>query len=126
MTTSVGVPRETREDERRVALTPPIVPVLAKAGLSILIETEAGRRAGFPDHAYRDRGAEVVPRRQDVFERSDIVLQVRTTGANPVTDAADVDRLRRDQVVIGLANPLDAPEIAATMAARGPPCSPWT
>ena len=78
---SVGVPRETFPGERRVALTPLAVPALTKAGLRIIVETQAGAEAGFLDGAYREKGAEVGSR-ADAFG-ADIVLQVRTFPANP-------------------------------------------
>jgi len=113
---SVGVPRETFPGERRVALTPPAVPALTKAGLRIIVETQAGAEAGFLDEAYREKGAEVGSR-ADAFG-ADIVLQVRTFPANPEAGRPDLDLLRPDQLVIGLANPLAAPEAVAELARR--------
>ena len=115
----VGIAKETREDERRVALTPAVVPALVKAGLAVLVEAGAGTEAGFPDTAYRDRGAEVVAGRTEVFERADLLVQVRTLGVNPVAGRADLDLLRPGQVVVGLASPLDSVEAAQELAARG-------
>jgi len=113
---SVGVPRETFPGERRVALTPLAVPALTKAGLRIIVETQAGAEAGFLDEAYREKGAEVGSR-ADAFG-ADIVLQVRTFPANPEAGRSDLDLLRPDQIVIGLANPLAAPEAVAELARR--------
>ena len=49
----VGVPKETYPGERRVALTPTVVPLLAKAGLEVVLEAGAGERAGYPDAQYQ-------------------------------------------------------------------------
>ncbi len=103
----VGVPRETYPGETRVALVPTVIPVLTKAGMDVTVETDAGTRAGFPDEAYREHGATVASR-IDVFD-SDIVVQVRTCGANPDAGRDDVDRLHPDQVIVGLADPLVCP-----------------
>ena len=91
----VGIPRETAPGETRVALTPPAVPVLAKAGLRVLVESHAGLAAGFPDAAYVDKGASIAGFRDEVFA-ADIVLGVRplANGEAP----ADLSRLRPDQV----------------------------
>ncbi len=113
---SVGVPRETFPGERRVALTPPALAALTKGGLRIIVESGAGVEAGFGDDAYRDKGAEIGSR-ADAFG-ADIVLQVRTYPANPDAGAADLDLLRPDQLVIGLANPLANPEAVAEVAKR--------
>src|SRR5437899_11535291 len=119
---SVGVPRETFPGERRVALTPPAVPALTKAGLRIIVETQAGAEAGFLDEAYREKGTEVGSR-ADAFG-ADIVLQVRTFPANPEAGRPDLHLLRPDQLVIGLANPLAAPEPVAELARPQVPRSP--
>jgi NAD(P) transhydrogenase subunit alpha len=113
---SVGVPKETFPGERRVALTPLAIPALTKAGLRIVVERGAGAEAGFFDEAYGEKGA-ATGSRAEAFG-ADIVLQVRTFPANPEAGRADLDLLRPDQLVIGLANPLAAPEAVAEIARR--------
>src|SRR2546423_9938590 len=113
---SVGVPRETFPGERRVALTPNALPALTKVGLRIIVESGAGAEAGFFDEAYQHHGAEIGSR-ADAFG-ADIVLQVRTYPANPHAGKADLDLLRPDQLVIGLANPLANPEAVAELGRR--------
>src|SRR5438270_2407914 len=111
---SVGVPRETFPGERRVALTPNALPALRKVGLRIIVESGAGAEAGFLDEAYTHHGAEIGSW-ADAFG-ADVVLQVRTYPANPDAGSADLDLLRPDQVVTGLANPLANPEGVAELA----------
>jgi NAD(P) transhydrogenase subunit alpha len=113
---SVGVPRETFPGERRVALTPPAIPALTKAGLRIIVESGAGEGAGFPDDAYTEKGVEIGSR-TDAFG-ADIVFQVRTFPANPEAGKADLALLRPDQILVGLANPLANPEGVAETAGR--------
>src|SRR6266550_6583685 len=113
---SVGVPRETFPGERRVALTPNALPALTKVGVRIIVESGAGTEAGFFDEAYQHHGAEIGSR-ADAFG-ADIVLQVRTYPANPDAGKPDLDLLRPDQLVIGLANPLANPEAVAELARR--------
>jgi NAD(P) transhydrogenase subunit alpha len=115
---SVGVPRETYPGERRVALVPGSVSALVKAGLEVLVEAGAGAEAGFADEAYTERGASVVGARREALG-ADVVLQVRTMGANPEAGREDLDLLREGQVVIGMAAPLSAPEPAREYAERG-------
>jgi NAD(P) transhydrogenase subunit alpha len=113
-----GVPKETYPDERRVALVPAVLPSLTKAGIEVVIEAGAGEAAGFPDSQYREKGATVVGR-DEVFARADVILQVRTLGANPEAGRADLERLRKRQAVIGLAEPLTALDELKALAARG-------
>jgi NAD(P) transhydrogenase subunit alpha len=119
MNLKVGVPKETFPGEHRVALVPPLVPVFTKGGFSVLIEAEAGTAAGFPDAAYQERGARIVAERTKIFDSADVILQVRSFGANPEAGRADLGLLHRDQVIIGFANPLGAPESTKKLAERG-------
>lgn len=103
----VGVPRETFPGETRVALVPAVLPQLAKAGIDVIVESRAGDAAGFPDEQYAKHGAEL-GNREAVF-KADIVVQVRTCGANPELGRDDIHRFRPGQVIIGMADPLVCP-----------------
>lgn len=113
----VGVPRETLPGEKRVALVPASIPSLTKARLEVLVESGAGEAAGYPDAQYADKGARIVTR-NEAFA-ADIVLQVRTSGANPSTGQDDLARVRPGQTLIGFADPLGEPQIIAQWAAQG-------
>jgi len=106
----VGVPKETFPGERRVALVPGVLPSLGKSGIRILLESGAGTPAGYPDSAYGEKGAKIAASRAELFGGADVILQVHAFGANPVASRADNDLFRAGQVVIGLCNPLGAPE----------------
>ena len=114
----VGVPKETFPGERRVALVPTALRPLIKAGLEVIVETGAGADAGYPDSAYADKGAKIASSRDEVFG-ADIVVQVRGYGANPEEGKADVERLRRGQIVIGTFEPLTSIPAAKEVAAKG-------
>lgn len=115
----VGVPKETSPGERRVAIVPSIVPILVKGGMTVHVESGAGVQAGHSDAEYRDQGATVVATRAELFKAADIVTQVRTLGANLDAGKADLELLRKDQIVIGFADPLGEPNAAAEIGARG-------
>ena len=118
MALTVGVPRETFPGERRVALTPRSSEALGKLGANVLIEESAGLQAGFPDEQYVAKGARSATR-AEVFQQSDIIVQVRTLGANPSQGRADLASLRDGQIVIGMGEPLTAVEEAAELARAG-------
>ena len=115
----LGVAKETFPGERRVGLTPRVVASLQRKGVEILLEKDAGRRAGFPDDAYREKGVEILSTREELFDSSDALIQVRTAGANPEKGKEDLQWLHLDQIVIGLAEALSQPEAVAEMAERG-------
>jgi NAD(P) transhydrogenase subunit alpha len=114
---TVGVPRETFPGEHRVALTPPVIPALAQAGIDVLVECGAGNAAGFPDEAYEAKGAKVVRYRNEVFA-VDVILRVRPLLPNLDAARPDLDRLRPGQVVIGVCDPLSYPEAVEAFASR--------
>jgi proton-translocating NAD(P)+ transhydrogenase subunit alpha len=113
----VGVPTETFPGERRVALVPAHLPGLRKAGLEVVIEAGAGAAAGFPDGEYVEQGARLGSR-YEAFA-AEIVVQVRSLGANLLAGRTDLELLRSDQVVVGLTDPLAEPQAAREVAARG-------
>lgn len=115
----IAVLKETFPGERRVSLVPANVPGIVKAGGEVFVESGAGESAGFLDAAYAEKGAEVVGDRSALFD-ADMLLQVRTVGANPVMGAEhDLPHLRSGQYVIGMADPLGNPAIAQRFAATG-------
>jgi NAD(P) transhydrogenase subunit alpha len=113
-----GITKESLSGERRVAVVPGSVPTLKKLGLEVLVERGAGSEAGFPDAEYEKQGATVASR-QDLAGKADLLLQVRTPGANPEHGRAEADMLRQGQVLVGLADPLGTPDAAAVLAAQG-------
>ena len=115
----VGVPKETFPGERRVALIPAMLPVLERAGIEVLVETGAGVAAGFPDDAFTEKGAKLASSRKELFEKAQVIAQVRALGANPEAGRADLDLLRKDQVVVGICEPLSEPQAARDLAKRG-------
>jgi NAD(P) transhydrogenase subunit alpha len=114
---TLGVARETFPGERRVALTPRACEALKKIGMAVLVEENAGAAAGFADRQYLDRGSTMAAR-AEVFATADVIVQVRTLGANPDAGRADLPLMRAGQLVIGFGEPLTAPESCAALAAR--------
>ena len=73
----IGVPREIKEQEYRVALLPSAAYQLAKRGHTIMVERGAGMGAGFPDLEYQHAGAKFVDSHAAVFEQVDLVVKVK-------------------------------------------------
>jgi NAD(P) transhydrogenase subunit alpha len=113
----IGVLKETFPGERRVALVPGHVAALVKAGIEVMVERGAGLAAGHPDDKYSQSQARVAAR-HDVFA-ADVILAVRTLGANLVAGEADLPQFRPGQVLIGLADPLGEPAAANAIATTG-------
>jgi NAD(P) transhydrogenase subunit alpha len=114
----VAVLRETYPGERRVALVPAVLPALAKIGWQTVVESGAGAAAGFTDDAYREKGAEATDRAAAI-QAADVIVQVRSLGANADAGRADLDLFRRGQTVIGQCDPLGNPHAVKELADRG-------
>jgi H+-translocating NAD(P) transhydrogenase subunit alpha len=115
----VGVPKESYPGERRVALVPLVIPNLAKAGLEVIVEAGAGEPAGYPDAAYTEKGAKIVPDRAAVFGSADIVVQVLCYGSNDVSGKADLPLMRKGQSLIGFLRPFGSQEVVQQIAQAG-------
>jgi alanine dehydrogenase len=89
----VGVPREIKDNEYRVAITPPGVHELVRAGHQVLVEHEAGVGSSIPDAEYVAAGAKILGHAADVWEEADLVLKVK----EPVEE--EYGALRGDQVL---------------------------
>lgn len=113
-----GVVTESAPGERRVALVPSALTVFAKTGIQILMEPGAGLAAGFPDAEYAEKGVRIAKDRAAVFAESQVVLQVRSLGANPETGSSDLRLMRPGQVIIGFGEPLTAGDAAKALAER--------
>jgi NAD(P) transhydrogenase subunit alpha len=92
---------------------------LAKANLEILIEAGAGAGAGHADAEYAGKGARITGSRDELFERAEIVLQVRSYGSNQDAGKADLSRLRQGQIAIGMADPLGSPHTVDEISKTG-------
>ena len=73
----VGVPREIKDNEYRVAVTPAGVRELTLAGHEVLVEEGAGEGSSIPDEAYLKYGAEMAPDARSVFDSADLILKVK-------------------------------------------------
>jgi NAD(P) transhydrogenase subunit alpha len=115
----IGVPKETYPGERRVALVPMVIPALTKAGFEVIVETDAGIQAGYPDSQYTEKGAQIVATRSTLFEKADIILQVLAYGSNDITGKNDLPLLRRNQILIGFLRPFGSREVIQEIAGSG-------
>ncbi len=89
----IGVPREIKTNENRVALVPGGAHALVSAGHTVLIEKDAGEGSGFEDAAYQAVGGEIVDSVADVWKRAEMIMKVK----EPI--ASEYAHMRRDQVI---------------------------
>ena len=73
---NVVIPKETSDNETRVAATPGSIKELVKAGLSVMVETQAGIKSHISDTDYKNVGASIIESKEELLSKADIVLKV--------------------------------------------------
>ena len=104
----IGVPKETAEGERRVALIPDVVKSLADKEIDVVVESGAGEESGHPDASYTEAGAEI----GDPWD-ADVVVHV----AVPTTD--EIGKVGKGKILIGHLAPLTSAETNKALASAG-------
>jgi H+-translocating NAD(P) transhydrogenase subunit alpha len=106
----VGVPRETRETETRVALTPDVVRQLSRKPFEILVERDAGYRASFTNEAFEAAGARIVESTDALYTEAEVILKIQRP-----TDE-EIGYLRDGQTLIAMLQPLTNQETVVKLA----------
>ena len=90
---TIGVPKEIKNNENRVALTPGGAKELTKLGHTVLVQTQAGVGSGFDDAEYQAAGADLLPSIEAVYEAADMIIKVK----EPIE--REYELVRKDQLV---------------------------
>src|SRR3954464_15529095 len=114
----IGVPREIATGEKRVALVPDVVPQLVRAGHRVIVERDAGLRAGFTDEAYRAAGSEIVDSAQEIYSGAQMILKVQRPGREENSGEAELDMMSEGTTLIGLLQPGGDPALFQQLAER--------
>ena len=115
----IGIPKEIREGEKRVATTPEVAEIIRKLGYEVAIESKAGLAANFSDEAYKEAGVEIIETAKELWDKSDIVLKVRPPETHPELAIEEAELLRKDQVLISLIQPAINTELLNKLATQG-------
>lgn len=107
----IGIPKEIKEDEYRVSLTPAGAAELIADGHTVLVEENAGQGSGITEDQYEAVGARVTPR-QEVFERGEMIIKVK----EPL--AEEYDLLREDQILYTYLHLAPAPQLTEALLRR--------
>ena len=89
----VGVPKEIKNNENRVGMTPSGVAELVRRGHTVYVQHTAGEGSGFSDEQYERVGARILPRIEDVYSEADMIVKVK----EPI--APEYALIRKGQVV---------------------------
>ena len=80
----IGVPKEIKPQENRIGLTPESVKTLVSNGHEVLVENNGGFEAGFENDQYKNAGAKIIDKAEDIFNDSEIIVKVKEPLSNEV------------------------------------------
>jgi len=109
----IGIPKEVKTREGRVALIPAAVSELVRGGHEVLIQSGAGAVSGYPDEDYRQAGARIVPDAAALYGAARLIVKVK----EPV--AAEYAWLRRDHILFSFLHLAAAPGLAQALVEKG-------
>ena len=89
----IGVPKEIKKQEHRVALLPSGAYQLVKRGHKVVVETNAGAGTGYPDKDYESAGATIVKEHTDVFKQAEMIVKVKEP------QPSEIELLRPGQIL---------------------------
>lgn len=112
----IGVPKEIKDQEHRVGLTPASVREIVTRGHKVIVQAGAGSGIGADDAQYGSAGAEVVASADEVFARAEMVVKVKEP------QAEERKRLRRGQVLFTYLHLAPDPEQTRDLVASGAVC----
>ncbi len=113
----IGIPKEQRFHEKRVAASPDTVKRFIGMGLSVLVEKGAGLGASITDDAYKNAGAQIVSSAKDVFSKADLLLKVwRPLTKKDAEKIDEVSLIKSGATVVSLASPYDAQDLVKEFA----------
>lgn len=108
----IGVPKEIKQGENRVAMTPAGVEELTKAGHSVIVERGAGTGSGITDDEYAAAGATLADEAQSVYERAELIVKVKEP------EPHEAAWLRAEQTVFTYLHLAAVPELTRTLVER--------
>lgn len=109
----IAVPKETKEREKRVALTPDVVKSLIKTGFECYVETNAGLNSYFDDASYTEAGAKIVNDTKELYSGADVILKVNAPSPE------EISWMKPDSVLISLLFAATNPQIVEAFIKQG-------
>ncbi|MDA3896498.1 MAG: alanine dehydrogenase [Desulfobacteraceae bacterium] len=108
----IGILKEIKQEENRVAMTPGGVEVMVQNGHTVLVERTAGINSGFEDADYKEQGAEIAATPEDIYARCDMVMHVK----EPLPP--EYDLIRENQIVFTYLHLAAAEELTRVLISK--------
>jgi alanine dehydrogenase len=112
----IGILKEIKSEENRVALTPGGVEVMIQNGHRVLVKKEAGRASGFQDKDYAEAGAEIKNEASEIFSQAEMILKVREP------EPEEYELIREDQVLFSFFHLASSENLTRSLLKTGAVC----
>ncbi|TRW96083.1 alanine dehydrogenase [Flavobacterium gawalongense] len=112
----IGIPKEIKNNENRVALTPAGAAEFKKQGHIVYVQASAGENSGFSDKAYAEAGAELLPTIEDVYSIAEMIIKVK----EPI--ASEYPLIKKDQLLFTYFHFASSEPLTHAMIERGAVC----
>nr|WP_314835655.1 alanine dehydrogenase [uncultured Flavobacterium sp.] len=112
----IGIPKEIKNNENRVALTPAGVAEFKKHGHEVYVQATAGENSGFSDKAYAEAGAKLLPTIEDVYSIAEMIIKVK----EPI--ASEYPLIKKDQLLFTYFHFASSEPLTHAMIERGAVC----
>ena len=89
----IGVPKEIKLQEHRIGLTPDSVKTLTERGHEVLVQKNGGFEAGFTNEDYKNSGAKIIDKAEDIFKQAELIVKVKEPQMN------EVAMIRENQII---------------------------
>jgi alanine dehydrogenase len=114
----IGVPKEIKNKEFRVGMTPTSVREVVEAGHKVIVETGCGAGIGMDDAAYRKAGAKIIKTAEEIFAKAEMIVKVKEPQAN------ERKMLREGQILFTYLHLAPDPAQTRIWSSQRPPASP--
>lgn len=115
----LAVPKEILSGENRVAMVPDVAAKLIKKGFQVIVQKDAGIRAGYTDGQYEEAGAKIYENAEELYSAADVVLKVQRPMENPETGKNELELLKEGTILVSFMYNLFYPELAKQCAEKG-------
>jgi len=112
----IGVPKEIKNSENRVALTPAGASEIVKYGHELYIQTSAGIGSGFSDESYLSAGAKLLPTIEEIYKKAEMIMKVK----EPI--ASEYNLIKKDQIIYTYFHFASSEELTKAMINSGAIC----
>lgn len=112
----IGVPKEIKNNENRVGMTPAGVDILVKNGHTILVQKTAGEGSGLSDESYQKAGATILPTIEEIYQKSEMIVKVK----EPIKE--EYPLIKKDQIIFTYFHFASSQELTEAMLKQGAVC----